>query len=78
MSQEDKSGGSAFPNTTYKINSELGNDARTEVGLTKREWFAGLAMQGMLQTDYSDGDEKPIAKLAFQVADAMLSEGKDE
>lgn len=43
-------------------------------GLTKREWFAGMALQGMLV----NGDGKKTEDLAvwsFGCADAMLKEG---
>jgi len=40
------------------------------VGLTKREYFAGLAMQGMLASDYR-GD---IDIMAVKFADALLAE----
>jgi hypothetical protein len=44
-------------------------------GLTKREYFAGLAMQGLL----SDGNNSPfscgkIAELAVGCADALIEE----
>lgn len=47
-------------------------------GLTKREWFAGMAMQGMIHCGYKDEDG--LGKHSFKIADAMLkeSEPKDE
>lgn len=52
------------------------------IGLTKREYFAGLAMQGMLANSYSDGVTQPlstanayqIAGMAIAQADALLAE----
>lgn len=49
------------PNGTYQL------------GLTKRELFAAMAMQGMLTADYSS----PVDELAHQAvvfADALLKE----
>lgn len=45
-------------------------------GMTMREWFAGMAMQGLL----ADGchDPKSVAQKAFEVADAMLAESEKE
>ncbi len=44
--------------------------------ITKREWFAGLVMQGVLSTGPFEIDaEKRIPKFCFDMADAMLEEG---
>lgn len=48
-------------------------------GLTKREHFAGLAMQGLLAKHYiKDSDETPMLKefayYSVQFADALLAE----
>jgi len=48
----------------------------TYAGLTKREYFAAKAMQGMLATRDYIGTEyaKPCAKFAVTYADALLAE----
>ena len=46
------------------------NEFERQEGLTKREYFAGMAMQGMLASDYR-GD---IAIMAVKFADALLAE----
>lgn len=47
-------------------------------GLTKREHFAGLAMQGLCNATCQDGtwchDAKTVAKTAVEYADALLAE----
>ena len=58
----------------------LQND--TSLGLTKREYFAGLAMQGLLSNSYSNGfsqplseyDSKSIAKFSIEYADELLKQ----
>jgi hypothetical protein len=49
---------------------------REVYGLTKREYFAGLAMQGWIscQHDGFTGDEFSIATRAVRCADALLAE----
>jgi hypothetical protein len=42
-------------------------------GLTKREHFAGLAMQGLLASG-SHGDLEMVSKNSRQFADALLAE----
>ena len=67
MSNEKKSdGGLAFPMWD-------GEEQEQHYGLTKREWFAGMAMNGMLSR--IGMPEIDMARWAFEYADAMLKEG---
>lgn len=47
-------------------------------GITRRDWLAGLAMQGMISDIAEDGREtrhfKAIPKLAYIMADDMIAE----
>ena len=66
MAQND--GGAAFP-----LPQSLG--WQTQHGLSKREWFAGLAMLGDLSSmpaTTTSIDVDRLASRARQVADAML------
>lgn len=44
----------------------------TEIGLTKREYFAAMAMQGMLSQQYWASTEN-LASCATQAADALIN-----
>lgn len=51
------------------------NDPVIEVfGVTKREYFAALAMQGLLANRYSNGERHEIANIAVNQADALIAE----
>ncbi len=43
-------------------------------GLTKREWFAGMAMQGLIACEIVmvSGDATELAKFAVEHADALI------
>jgi hypothetical protein len=63
----------AFPCAAINMH---GNSIYQE-GLTKREFFAGMAMQGLL----SKGSTRAVALTAVDLADALIAElekGKDE
>jgi hypothetical protein len=49
-----------------------------QTGLTKREYFAGLAMQGLMTSQNQEGewrhDIKSCAEISVQIADALLAE----
>lgn len=48
-------------------------------GVTKREYFAGLAMQGMFPCQVkNDGWEAKMAKVAVKCADALLLALEDD
>jgi hypothetical protein len=69
-----KDGGSAFPTmkSAYQLQS----------GMTLRDWFAGMALQGEVGawTAPIDGNEQTIAERCYRLSDAMLAarEGKEE
>lgn len=78
MTDKINDGGPVFPSGDFQNMEPLN-------GLTKREWFAGMALQGML----ADSNDVPkselkkhgveevhdyIAQAAFEYADAMIKE----
>jgi hypothetical protein len=53
-------------------------EAYVHKGLTKREWFAGMALIGMAANYGSlrDHDRSNIAEMAFKMADEMIEHSK--
>lgn len=70
MADENNTGGSAFPIQAAGIPGALGADP----GMTLRDWFAGQAMNHMLEwtTVTQPATFKVIAEKAYLVADAMI------
>ena len=60
-------GESAFP-IVYGANGDMGTDGTT-VGLTKREYFAGLALQAIITSGLN---HKFTAELAVEYADELI------
>lgn len=64
---------SAFPNKIEKY-----SEVRYDFGLTKREYFAGLVMQGIVvnagRNGYSFSGKEEIVKDSVKIADELLSE----
>ena len=72
MSKSDD-GGQAFP-----ASLTLTGEGRLEFplsGMTLRQWYAGMAMSGLLATNeyYRSEEFKTVAKMAFAQADAMIA-----
>ena len=56
------------------IEREIIDTSGDFIGLTKREHFAGLAMQGILADSQTDEGSESIARAAVRIADALLKE----
>jgi hypothetical protein len=71
---------SAFPVADTVANGERYEPLNT--GLTKLEYFAGIAMQGMLSNGYEFrnyiGEKELVAKLAIEHAKELLKQLEEE
>ena len=74
MSEID-SGGAAFPTDGE---SQVATHLWHFSGLTKREWFAGMALQGMLANPSINIAKSDLCNGAFNFADKMIRAGKGE
>lgn len=67
MNNKDES---AFP---VKVDTFNGSAGFTSNGLTKREYFAALAMQGQISYSYNDyNSAQELAEESVRLADALL------
>ena len=75
MSKETKvdNGGYVYPNTLQHL-QEVGYGI--SLGITRRDWLAGLAMQGLLTKAEQYVSGRELADVAYKYADAMIAEGR--
>ena len=66
-------GGHAFPGLYPGETGPIWSD-----GLSKREYFAGMALQGLLANPSTILKQADIPELSFEYADAMIRAGKGE
>ena len=82
-------GGQAFPGCVYNLSQygseQVGEHTFRVPGMSLRDWFAGMAMQGILATGEWDkfpeigsgsivaAANRRIAKMSLELADAMLA-----
>lgn len=68
----------AFPQKIDGISGITGN--AYAYGLSKREWFAGMALQGLCAFSGSNGlayGPGELSNRAFELADSMILAGKE-
>lgn len=64
----------AFP-VTNPVDAPPNRHASIQLGLTKREYFAALAMQGILSSKrINDSYARPYSQCAIHFADALIAE----
>ena len=49
-----------------------------QTGMDLRDWFAGLAMQGILANEHTKPDSIIICKASYQMADEMMRAREQE
>ena len=67
MTENIDDGGPAFP---------VDRAARKHDGMSLRDWFAGMAMQGLLSDPRYEGTQAQAVESSYRTADAMLAERK--
>ena len=79
MSEID-SGGPAFPSEQGETSK--GWNQTYESGMSKREWFAGMALQVITKNisleDFVSLKPQRLAEGAFKIADSMIRAGKEK
>lgn len=73
MSTIDNDGGPAFP-VNYSNEADDPKVMPTP-GMSLRDWFAGMAMQGMFSFNVP-GSKETRAEAAYEMADAMIKARK--
>lgn len=70
MTDKIEDGGNAFP--------ACGNPEQDRFmpGMTLRDWFAGMALQGLCASCYETMTDDGIACTAYEIADAMIKARK--
>lgn len=68
-----KDGGPAFP-LFADGNAACHMSSIAHDGMSLRDWFAGMVLNGMCSAPFSEGAYPEMARQAYKMADAMLTE----
>ena len=66
----------SYKSTGGPIHPVNNNDDNFSDGITRRDWLAGLAMQGLLANSLTVCDNETLSKNSYEVADDMIARGK--
>jgi hypothetical protein len=84
MSEKINDGGSAFPQPNHIVDHETHGrlEARAwmqDSGMTLRDWFAGMAMQGLISGDLDQRmNPERVGEFAWEQADQMIKQRKEQ
>lgn len=67
----DKDGGSAFA----CADSTIDGQTHLQEGMSLRQWYAGMALQGTLASNPPKVTPEGVAYISYAIADAMIKEG---
>ena len=81
--REIDSGGNAFPRPEISGYVRAGDKEaelweRQKNGMSLREWYAGMALQGLLANPSTILKQADIPELSFEYADSMIRAGEGE
>jgi hypothetical protein len=76
MTNKPKDGGTAYPIP----NSDLAGSYEATTGMTLRQWYAGMVLQGLLSSMAAHGvtDYSELAHDAFMAADKMIAHEEEK
>lgn len=71
-------GGSIYPHRLLKTGDGEKDLNYISMGISRRDWLAGLAMQGYLAAEGLQSDQVRISEHAYEMADTMIERGLED
>jgi len=71
-------GGSIYPHRLLKTGDGEKDLNYISMGVSRRDWLAGLAMQGYLAAEGLQSDQVRISEHAYEMADTMIQRGLED
>ncbi len=71
-------GGTVYPHNLLRTGEDETDLNYISTGITRRNWLAGLAMQGLLSAEGVHVDPVRLAERAYEMADTMLKVELDD
>jgi len=71
-------GGSIYPHRLLKTGDGEKDLNYISMGVSRRDWLAGLAMQGYLAAEGLQSDQVRISEHAYEMADTMIERGLED
>ena len=71
-------GGTVFPHNLLRAGDDQTDLNYISTGISRRDWLAGLAMQGYLASEGMGADGVRVAEHAYEIADIMIAKSLED
>jgi len=71
-------GGTVYPHHLLRTGADESDLNYISTGISRRNWLAGLAMQGLLASEGVQDDLARLAERAYEMADTMIKVESDD
>lgn len=71
-------GGTVYPHSLLRTGEDEADLNYISTGISRRDWLAGLAMQGLLASEGMAADSVRISEHAYEIADIMIAKSLED
>jgi len=71
-------GGTVFPHNLLRTGDDKTDLNYISTGISRRDWLAGLAMQGYLASEGLSADNVRVTEHAYEIADIMIAKSLED
>lgn len=71
-------GGTVYPHNLLRTGGDETDLNYISTGISRRDWLAGLAMQGLLASEGMGADNVRISEHAYEIADIMIAKSIED
>ncbi|MGP0564557.1 hypothetical protein ACTRW9_12500 [Nitrospina sp. 32_T5] len=71
-------GGTVYPHNLLRTGNDEGDLNYISTGISRRDWLAGLAMQGLLASEGMSADPTRVTEHAYEIADIMIAKSIED
>ncbi|CAI2718601.1 hypothetical protein [Nitrospina watsonii] len=71
-------GGTVYPHSLLRTGGDESDLNYISTGISRRDWLAGLAMQGLLASEGMAAEKVRITERSYEIADIMIANSLED